>query len=185
METATNGENLGQGVAASQWDELKVEGEPGVWFCARHKNIKVRLRCGRCEKPICPKCTVMAPTGARCRDCASNRDSHMYQVAPVHYLMSFGAALVMGAIGAVLLDALGIFWLWILLYAPALGPVLGRAVVKITRGKRGPKVATVVSLGLVVGAAGAALLTGGIAIANPILWLFVAIAIAGVWAWLK
>lgn len=184
METATNEGSSGQSVpAASQWDALKVEGEPGVWFCARHKNVKVRLRCGRCEKPICPKCTVMAPTGSRCSDCASNRHSHMYQVAPVHYLMSFGAAAVMGAIGAVLLDALGIFWLWILLYAPALGPVLGRAVVKITRGKRGAKLATVVSLGLVVGTLGAAALTGGLF--NPILLLFVAIAIAGVWAWLK
>lgn len=184
METATNGDNSQQStVAASQWDELKVEGEPGVWFCARHKKVKVRLRCGRCEKPICPKCTIMAPTGARCRDCASNRHSHMYQLSPLHYLMSFGAAIVMGAIGAVLLDALGGFSLWILLYAPALGPLLGRAVVTITRGKRGPKVATVVSVGLVVGTAVAALLTGGIA--DPILWLFLAIAIGGVWAWLK
>lgn len=184
METTAPQDTALDGIPpASRWDELKVEGEPGVWFCARHKNTKVRLRCGRCEKPICPKCTVMGPTGARCRDCASNRDSHIYQVKPLHYLLSFGAAAVMGGIGAVLQDALGVFWLWILLYAPALGPVLGRAVVMITRGKRGPKLASVVSLGIIVGTALVALMTGGLL--SPILWLFVAIAVGGVWAWLK
>jgi hypothetical protein len=125
----------------------------------------------------------MGPVGARCRDCVSNRDAHMYQVKPAQFAAAFGAAIVMGAIGAVLIRALGSFWLWILLYAPALGPVLGRFVVKITHGKRGPAIATVVSLGLICGAAGAALFTG--AIFNPFLWLFVAIAIAGVWAWLR
>ncbi len=165
------------------YEELKVPGEDAVWFCARHKTTQTRLRCGRCEKPICPRCTVMAPTGARCRDCVSNRDAHMYQIALPQFLMAFGAALVMGAIGAVLLRALGTFWLWILLYAPAIGPLLGRFVTQITRGKRGPKMAGVVSVGLVAGAAGAALLGGNLL--SPFVWIFVAIAVAGVWAWLK
>ncbi len=163
------------------YEELKVPGEDAVWFCARHKSTQTRLRCGRCEKPICPKCTVMAPTGARCRPCVSNRDAHMYQVAPKHYALAFGASALAGALGVFLIDIAGAFWLWVLLYAPAIGPVLGRLVTRITGGKRGSKVAAVVSLGLIVGAIATAPLTG-FGISLPV---FLVIAIGGVWWWLK
>ena len=134
------------------FEELQVPDEAGVWFCARHKSVRTRLRCGRCEKPICPKCTVMAPTGARCRDCVSNRDAHIYQTTPKHLALAFGAATVVGALGVFLTSIAGAFWLWVLLYAPAIGPLLGRLVSKITGGKRGPKVAFIVSAGLFCGA---------------------------------
>ncbi len=208
------------------YEELKVPGEEAVWFCARHKTTRTRLRCGRCEKPICPKCTVMAPTGARCRDCVSNRDAHMYQVAPKHLGLAFGASFLVGAGGALLTSVAGAFWLWILLYAPAIGPVLGRLITKITGGKRGPKIALVVSLGLICGALLCALGTtwfsyshalsqfdpeladlppeiaqrarGNLArvpltvpflllmtLGNFPLWIFLLIAVGGVWWWLK
>jgi len=50
-----------------------VPGEDGAWFCARHPKSVTRLRCGRCEAPICPRCTVYTPAGTRCRACAKNR----------------------------------------------------------------------------------------------------------------
>ncbi|WP_123580563.1 B-box zinc finger protein [Abditibacterium utsteinense] len=179
------------------FEELKVPGEENVWFCARHKNVQTRLRCGRCEKPICPKCTVMAPTGARCRECVSNRDAHIYQVAPRHLALAFGASTLVGALGIFLTSIAGAFWLWVLLYAPAIGPLLGRLITKITGGKRGPKVAFVVSCGLVCGALLSALGSEFfraaesetpfvfLVLANFPLWVFLVIAIGGVWWWLK
>ena len=191
------------------YEDLKVPGEDAIWFCARHKTTQTRLRCGRCEKPICPKCTVMGPVGARCRDCVSNRDAHMYQVGPKHLGVAFGASLIVGALGVVLTSLAGAFWMWILLYAPAIGPVLGRLVTKITGGKRGPKVALVASVGLGCGAILSALGTAYFSITRayevepfapleptlslllPLalgsfpLWIFLIIAIGGVWWWLK
>ncbi len=41
--------------------------------CARHPKMQTRLRCGRCELPICPRCTVYTPAGTRCRACAQNK----------------------------------------------------------------------------------------------------------------
>src|SRR5947207_8198116 len=38
--------------------------------CARHPNVETVLRCGRCETPICPKCLISTPVGARCPTCA-------------------------------------------------------------------------------------------------------------------
>lgn len=190
-----------------------VEGEPGVYWCARHKKVKTRLRCGRCEKPICPKCTIMGPTGARCPDCASNRTSHMYQVKPGQYLLSFVAAMLISAVGAAILPVLGGLVFWALIYAPVLGPMMGKVITLITRGKRGPKLATVVSLGIVCGSVlafgisimvrwslmaqaagatpGAQVPTSALAylLADPYqlayLFIYTAVAIGGVWWWLK
>ncbi|MBW3636421.1 MAG: hypothetical protein KY445_08145 [Armatimonadetes bacterium] len=142
------------------FEELQVPEKEGVWICARHKTVETRLRCGRCEKPICPKCTVYGPTGTRCRDCLSNRGSHLYQIAPRQAALAFGASVVLGALGAALTQAVGVFWFWVLLYAPAIGPLWGRAMVKISGGKRGSKLALIVSAGIIVGAlAGAVAMT--------------------------
>lgn len=165
------------------YDGLQVPGEPGVWFCARHSNTQTRLRCGRCEKPICPKCTNMGPVGARCRDCLSNKGSHMYQVGPTQFALAFGAALILGAGGAILVNILGIWALFALFYAPALGPLLGKIVTRITKGKRGPLLAGATGAGIAVGALGLGAFTG--AIFSPFLWLMVVIAIVGVWLFLR
>lgn len=165
------------------YDALQVPGEPGVWFCARHQTTQTRLRCGRCEKPICPKCTNMGPVGARCRDCLSNRGSHIYQVGAPQLAMAFGAAFVMGALGAVLVDLLGTLALFALFYAPALGPLLGKFVTRITKGKRGTLLAATTGAGIAVGALGLGVWSG--AIFSPFLWLMIAIAVVGVWLFLR
>ena len=167
----------------TNYDALQVPGEPGVWFCARHQNTQTRLRCGRCEKPICPKCTNMGPVGARCRDCLSNRGSHIYKVSAPQLAMSFGAGVVMGAIGAVLIRVLGTLALFALFYAPALGPILGKFVTRITKGKRGPLLAAATGAGIAVGALGLGAFTG--AIFSPFLWIMIVIAIVGVWLFLR
>ena len=165
------------------YDELQVPGEPGVWFCAKHNSVQTRLRCGRCEKPICPKCTVMGPVGARCRDCLSNKGSHIYKVGAPQLALAFGASIVMGAIGAVLVDILGLWAFFVLFYAPALGAFLGKFLTRLTKGKRGPLVASASGAGIAVGALGLGAFTG--AIFSPFLWLMVVIAIIGVWLFLR
>jgi len=61
------------GAALEKAAPIVVPGEDGAWFCARHPKSITRLRCGRCEAPICPKCTVYTPAGTRCRACAKNK----------------------------------------------------------------------------------------------------------------
>lgn len=128
---------------------LEVEGEAGVYWCARHKSVKTRLRCGRCETPICPKCMVMGPTGARCRDCASYRSSHIYQVAPGQFALAFGAALIFSALGTVIIGRVGLL---LLFFAPALGSLLSQGIVRVTKGKRGTPLTVVASAGAILGA---------------------------------
>jgi len=187
------------------FEELQIPGEPGVWSCARHKNVHTRLRCGRCEKPICPKCTLMGPTGARCRECAGLRSSHVYQVKPGNLAKAFVAALVLGAIGAQIIEAAGTLVFWALLYAPAIVPLMSRIVDKLTGGKRGPVIAGASCAGVTIGAL-ASSLGGTIAMVESappgvhamlgpavlmtafthiFVWIFIVIAVAGLWYWLK
>jgi len=50
--------------------------------CARHPDTETFIRCSKCDTPICPKCFVQGPAGARCRDCASLRSTPLYRVDP-------------------------------------------------------------------------------------------------------
>ena len=78
--------------------------------CERHKE-ETLLRCGRCEKPICPQCTVHGPAGARCPDCGTFRSSHLFQIAPGRLAASAGACAAAVALAAYILAGirLGIF----------------------------------------------------------------------------
>jgi len=168
-------------------EELKIPDEPGVYFCARHKSVKTRLRCGRCEKPICPKCTQYGPTGARCGDCASNRSSHMYQVGPTQFLIAFAVAFALSVAAAFAVRFVGFF---VLLYAPVVGTFIGKTVVSAVKGKRGTPLAVVASIGVAAGALTPlnALMGGGALlsqIANPFVWVYIAFAISGVWYWVR
>lgn len=38
--------------------------------CFRHPRRETALRCGKCDNPICARCVVQTPVGARCASCA-------------------------------------------------------------------------------------------------------------------
>lgn len=45
--------------------------DPVVTHCVRHPNRETALRCGKCGDPICTRCIVQTPVGARCATCAN------------------------------------------------------------------------------------------------------------------
>ncbi len=195
--SAESGENLTGAAETTSATSLEVAGEPGVYWCARHRKTKTRLRCGRCETPVCPRCTVYGPTGARCRDCASNRGSHMYQIAPPQYAAAIATALALGfALGAVAAVA-GLFALF---YAPVAGTLMAKAVSFSTKNKRGTTLAVIAAAGLIIGAIpfGLGGLLSLLSVASspaatplmfpwrPILMLiYLALAVPSAWWWLK
>ena len=61
-------------------------------FCARHPGTETVLRCGRCETPICPRCSIPTPVGMRCRDCAQVRRPPMYDLRGRYLWQALGAA---------------------------------------------------------------------------------------------
>ena len=75
--------------------------------CATHPEVDTNLACGSCGKPICPKCLVQTPVGARCPSCARAKRLPTYRVSTQQYFKAAG-------IGVSLAIVLGIIWglLW-------------------------------------------------------------------------
>jgi hypothetical protein len=73
--------------------------------CATHPDVETELGCGKCGKPICPRCAVQTPVGFRCRDCAGVKRLPTYNVSSDIMLRGAGAAVGAGF-------ALGLAW-WI------------------------------------------------------------------------
>ena len=74
--------------------------------CAAHPDTETGLSCGRCDTPICPKCLVETPVGARCRKCANVRRLPTYNVTRVQYVKAVAAG-----VGIAIL--VGVAWGWI------------------------------------------------------------------------
>lgn len=75
--------------------------------CATHPEVETNLACGKCGTPICPRCLVQTPVGARCRGCAGLRRLPTYEIAPQQYLKAVGVGL-----GLAIVIGLAWGWLW-------------------------------------------------------------------------
>jgi len=84
--------------------------------CATHPSVETELACGKCGKPICPRCLVHTPVGARCRQCANVRRLPTYNIS-AQIMARAGVAAGLG--GAVLGG------LWAVLFPFGLGFYFG------------------------------------------------------------
>jgi len=74
--------------------------------CSTHSDVETGLACGKCGTPICPKCLVETPVGARCRACANVRRLPTYSIKPVQYVKAVAAGLAIAIV-------VGVAWAWL------------------------------------------------------------------------
>jgi hypothetical protein len=74
--------------------------------CATHNDVETGLACGKCGTPICPRCLVETPVGARCRECANVKRLPTYSITPVQYIKAVAA-------GVGIAIAVGVAWAWL------------------------------------------------------------------------
>src|SRR5918997_5844549 len=48
-----------------------VVDEPEVVYCSGHPDTPTKLRCSRCERPICGRCAIPATVGQHCPWCVA------------------------------------------------------------------------------------------------------------------
>jgi hypothetical protein len=121
--------------------------------CATHPNVETELACGKCGKPICPRCLVYTPVGTRCRECANIRRLPQYHISAVYLLRGAGAALgagvALGGLWGILLPyQLGLFFG--LMVGVGVGYCAGEAVSLAANRKSGPPLQALAVLGVVV-----------------------------------
>ena len=101
-------------------------------YCARHPKVETNLRCGKCEAPICHKCSVQTPVGARCPDCAKRTRLPVFQVSKTGYLKALGIGVATAAVfgivwGLIVPYLLGYGYLLILLGAYIISELMNKA----------------------------------------------------------
>jgi hypothetical protein len=135
--------------------------------CAQHPQVETYLRCGQCLTPICPRCLIQTPVGARCRNCARLSRLPVYDVPPRFLLRGAAAGLVTAALGGIVLSVLpGFGWFFQLVLGGLLGVVVAGAVSRATNYKRGASLGWTTVAAIVIGffigrAALILILTGG------------------------
>ena len=121
--------------------------------CATHPQVETNLRCGKCEKPICPKCMVQTPVGARCLDCAQLYKLPTYRVSTQYYLRAagtgLGMAIVCGTIWSVIGNFVPFFYLNLLI-APGIGYAIGEVIGLSVNRKRGTGLAIFAGAAVVI-----------------------------------
>ncbi|MGE0059164.1 MAG: hypothetical protein AB7P33_02105 [Dehalococcoidia bacterium] len=125
-----------------------------IVYCARHPQVETTLRCGRCDTPICPRCLVQTPVGARCRDCAGIRRIPTYNLTPLMMARALGAAVVSGVtIGAAwgyLLSGLGGFGFFSFIVGIGIGWAVAESISVATNRRMGPPLAACAVLAVVL-----------------------------------
>jgi hypothetical protein len=162
---------------------ISTSDESSTLRCARHPNTETVLRCGRCETPICARCMVMSPVGARCPTCAQvKRFATLLKPRELALAIVYGVGV--GALGTVVLSFIP--FLGVLGYA-ALGFGVGEMVSVGANRKRVPILAPIavacVFLGYLLGVAVRLVIAGqpfgpGLLLA-PIMALFGGLTILG------
>ena len=115
--------------------------------CARHPGTETVLRCGRCDTPICPRCLVSTPVGARCRDCARVR-RFASLVKPRELLRATGMGLAVAAVGSLILTLVPFIGLLGLAFT---GFAVGEAVSIGANRKRAPELGPLAVACLLIG----------------------------------
>jgi len=117
--------------------------------CKRHPRRETNLYCGKCGDPICPKCLVQTPVGARCPTCAGLTRVPTYQVSGRYYLRAIAAAIGLAILCGIAWGFVRIlvpFWYLGWLIGPAVGYGIGEGITLSVNRKAGIKLAVIGSI---------------------------------------
>lgn len=117
--------------------------------CYRHPDRETMLRCNRCDKPICPECAILTPTGYRCKECIRGQQK-IFDTATTRDVVLAGLlAVVLSFIGSYISSYLGF---WTIFVAPTAGIITAEAIRWVARKRRSKLLFRIAAAGAVVGA---------------------------------
>ena len=121
--------------------------------CTYHPDIETDLRCGKCGTPICPKCLVQTPVGARCPDCARLYKLPTFRITTQYYLRAIatavGMAFACAAAWLKIRDVIPSLYLNFLL-AAGFGFAIGELISISVNRKRGRGLALIAGIAVVI-----------------------------------
>lgn len=122
--------------------------------CATHPKVETNLTCGKCGKPICPRCMVQTDVGVRCAQCAGLRKLPTFKLTRVDYakaiFVGLGVAVVAGVIWYVIRLFTPYMVLFNLLIAAGVGYGIGELTSLSINRKRGLSLKTIAGIYVVI-----------------------------------
>lgn len=119
-----------------------------ILYCANHPDTPTTLRCNRCEKPICPKCAVLTPTGYRCRECVRGQQKLFETARWYDYVLAALVAGVLAYIGSRIVPRIGFFTIFL---APIAGVIIAEAVRFVVQRRRSKRLFQIATLAAAIG----------------------------------
>lgn len=116
--------------------------------CYKHPDRETYLRCNQCERPICPSCAVLTPTGYRCRDCVRGQEKKFNTAQLPDYILASLISAGIAFAGSYVASFLGFFTL---LLAPVASTLISEAVLKLTRGRSSNSLNKVILISAIAG----------------------------------
>ena len=120
--------------------------------CNYHPDIETDLRCGKCGKPICPKCLVQTPVGARCPECGRLQKLPTFNITKKYYLGAIvtatGMAFACGAAWWAIRVVMPFIYFNFLL-AAGFGYAIGEVISRSVNRKRGRGLALIAGVAVV------------------------------------
>jgi hypothetical protein len=116
--------------------------------CANHPQVQTVVSCGRCDKPLCPRCMIYTPVGVRCRDCAQLRRLPQYTLTPRVYARVLPTAAALALICGFLLSLVPRLSL---LAGVVVGIVVGDVLRRVSGYKQGRVLQVIAGATVVVG----------------------------------
>jgi hypothetical protein len=123
-------------------------GDDGALRCYRHPDRETWVRCGRCDRPICPRCAMQGPVGFRCRDCGKPVNDPLTTIKAPQLVLGSVVSIGAGTLGGLIGVQLGLFSIIVGFFA---GGLIADLVMRVTGYKRGPVMATILLGGIALG----------------------------------
>jgi hypothetical protein len=144
-------------------------------YCANHPQIETTLRCNRCEKPICPKCAVLTPTGYRCKECVRGQQKTFDTAQWYDYPLAVAIGGVLSFLGSQFVPVMSFFTIFV---APVAGVIIAEIIRFIIRRRRSKRLYLATAIAVAVGSLpflGLMLFNllvgfGGFGVLLPLLW---------------
>lgn len=132
--------------------------------CVNHPKVETRLRCARCNAPICASCARQTPTGYICPACQTGLRKRFENATAFDYLPALLVPSLGAFVGSLPVLLIGSFFWGILLifYAPFIGNLIARITLRATRKHRSALLYRSAQIAFILGGSMLVLFYGGI-----------------------
>jgi hypothetical protein len=127
-------------------DEASGTGE--TLHCYRHPDRETWVKCGRCDRPICPRCAIQGPVGLRCKQCGKPAFDPLTSFTATQFVLGVVVAILSGAAAGFFAARIGFFSIIVAYFA---GGLIAEIVMRVTGYKHGPVMLAIVLGGILLG----------------------------------